>query len=245
MSCDSAHLEGDDERVTCEWSNVSADDAWDVVDDDPDEQDIRHVDGGDNEPHDSESDIDLDMDSCAAEFVIPFGLVTSPVRRSEGTFKEVLYRGASGCAPDCEEIWPVRTRRLHREGEPARVPRKAEACTMQNTKFCSIFFTRGGVRDMIKRFRQTSRETLPASTHIIPFVLRMSSLATAAHLAVSGRKADFQDVLMHKTSLDELLDQQHGEEHQRIIIVDEKDKIIKQVDKWRLDNRSFGRHVEN
>ena len=57
MSCDSAHLEGDDERVTCEWSNVSADDAWDVVDDDPDEQDIRHVGGGDNEPHDSESDI--------------------------------------------------------------------------------------------------------------------------------------------------------------------------------------------
>ena len=32
MSCSSTDLEDDDEAVPCEWSGVSADDAWDVVD---------------------------------------------------------------------------------------------------------------------------------------------------------------------------------------------------------------------
>ena len=64
------------------------------MDDDSDEQEILWVDGGDTEPHDSEVEIDGGMESGAAEFVIPPGLVKSPVRPREGSRKGMLYRGA-------------------------------------------------------------------------------------------------------------------------------------------------------
>ena len=64
----------------------------DIVDDDSDEQEILQVDGGENEPPDSEIKFDIGTDSCAAEFEIPSGLVNSPVGRSEGSRRGMLYR---------------------------------------------------------------------------------------------------------------------------------------------------------
>ena len=73
VSCSST--DDDDESVTCRWSDVSEDSVWDIVDDDCDEQEILQVDGSDCGAHDSEMEIDMGRDSCAAEFVIPLGLV--------------------------------------------------------------------------------------------------------------------------------------------------------------------------
>ena len=51
---------------------------------------------GDNEPQDREQVIDVGMNSCAAEFVIPPGLVNAPVRPSEGSRDDLFYRRTSG-----------------------------------------------------------------------------------------------------------------------------------------------------
>ena len=99
VSC-SADLDDDDESVTCKWSDVSEDvsedSVWNIVVGDSDEQAILQMDGNEIEPNDSEMDVDICMDFCAAEFVIPLGLVNSPVRPSEGSRKGRFYRGASG-----------------------------------------------------------------------------------------------------------------------------------------------------
>ena len=95
VSC-SADLDDDDESVTCKWSDVSEDRVWRVFVGDLDEQEILQMDGSDREPNDSEMEMDICMDFCAAEFVIPLGLVNSPVRPSEGSRKGRFYRGASG-----------------------------------------------------------------------------------------------------------------------------------------------------
>ena len=52
------------------------------------------MDGSDREPNDSEMDMDTCMDFYTAEFVIPLGLVNSPVRPSEGSRKGRFYGGA-------------------------------------------------------------------------------------------------------------------------------------------------------
>ena len=88
VSCSNTNLNDDDESVTCRWSDVSEDSVGDESD--------EPEDGSEGEPHDSETEIDTGMDSCAAEFVIPPGLVNSLVRPSEGSRKGMCYRGASG-----------------------------------------------------------------------------------------------------------------------------------------------------
>ena len=48
-----------------------------------------------NEPRDSEMEIDIAMHSCAAECVFPLGFVISLVRPGEGSREGMFYQGAS------------------------------------------------------------------------------------------------------------------------------------------------------
>ena len=57
---------------------------WGMIDDDFDEQGILQVDGCEIKAHDRELEIGMG-DTCAAEFVIPLGLVSSPAQPSEGS----------------------------------------------------------------------------------------------------------------------------------------------------------------
>lgn len=71
--------------------------AWEKVDDDEGEwEEIMPVHEGNDGDSQDGVDLEIGMDSCAAECVIPPGLVDAPVTESEGSKRGVFYRGAGG-----------------------------------------------------------------------------------------------------------------------------------------------------